>query len=75
MIITLDNVNNILPLPILDHFCEFESIEFKEAQNLIVDLLGVDRVRAAVEMTQARSPKVSLSYQRDLYEDCCEKQH
>ncbi|XP_014524392.1 uncharacterized protein LOC106780611 [Vigna radiata var. radiata] len=61
MSVTLDDVHNLLHLPIIGQFCEVEDLKYEEARSHIMDLLGVDRTKATTEMTRTHGPKVKLS--------------
>ncbi|XP_052731197.1 protein MAIN-LIKE 1-like [Vigna angularis] len=62
MTVTLDDVMNLLHLPIMGQFCEVEELEYDEARSHIMELLGVDHDKASAEMKQSRGPKVRLSF-------------
>ncbi|XP_017428889.1 protein MAIN-LIKE 1-like [Vigna angularis] len=74
MSVTLDDVLNLLLLPIMGQFCEVEELEYEEAQSLIMELLGVDRAKATIEMKQSRGPKVRLSWLCEVYQECIEQE-
>lgn len=67
MLVALYNVSLLLCLPIVGQFCNIEELEYEEAHTTIVGLLGVDRGRASAEMTKAHSPKVRVSWLKDIY--------
>ncbi|XP_017420349.1 protein MAIN-LIKE 1 [Vigna angularis] len=74
MTVTLDDVMNLLHLPIMGQFCEVEELEYDEARSHIMDLLGVDHAKASVEMKQSRGPKVRLSWLREVYQECIQQE-
>ncbi|XP_014511729.1 protein MAIN-LIKE 1-like [Vigna radiata var. radiata] len=65
MNVTLDDVHNLLHLPIMGQFCEVEDLEYDEARSHLMDLLGVDRAKASAKMKKSRGPKVRLSWLRE----------
>ncbi|XP_047177868.1 protein MAIN-LIKE 1-like [Vigna umbellata] len=74
MSVTLDDVHNLLHLPIMGQFCDVEELEYDEARSHLMDLLGVDRAKASAEMKQSRGPKVRLSWLREVYQECIEQE-
>ncbi|XP_047181966.1 protein MAIN-LIKE 1-like, partial [Vigna umbellata] len=74
MSVTLDDVMNLLHLPIMGQFCEVEELEYDEARSHIMELLGVDHSKASSEMKQSRGPKVRLSWLREVYQECIQQE-
>ncbi|BAU02127.1 hypothetical protein VIGAN_11156300 [Vigna angularis var. angularis] len=72
MSVTLDDVHNLLHLPIMGQFCEVEELEYDEARSHLMDLLGDDRAKVSTEMKQSRGPIVRLSWLREVYQECIE---
>lgn len=46
MIVTLDEMSLLLHLPVVGQLCLNEVLDFESAWGVIIDLLGIDRVRA-----------------------------
>jgi len=59
--ITLDDVSNLLHLPIIGQFYMYLSLDAAAATDLLVDSLGVDRGVAAAETRHCRGGHVPLS--------------
>ncbi|XP_068491123.1 protein MAIN-LIKE 2-like [Phaseolus vulgaris] len=69
--ITLDDVSNLLHLPIMGQFYTYPSLDTATATDLLVDSLRVDRGVAAAETRHCRDGHVRLSWLREMYEDAC----
>ncbi|XP_047181243.1 protein MAINTENANCE OF MERISTEMS-like [Vigna umbellata] len=50
MSVTLDDVHNLLHLPIMGQFCDVEDLEYDEARSHLMDMFGVDRAKASAKM-------------------------
>ncbi|XP_014515536.1 protein MAIN-LIKE 1-like [Vigna radiata var. radiata] len=57
MSVTLDDVHNLLHLPIIGQFCEVGELECDTARSHLMDLLGINCAKASTEMKQSRGPK------------------
>jgi len=71
--ITLDDVSNLLHLPIIGQFYTYPSLDATSATNLLVESLCVDRGAAAAETRHCRGGHVRLSWLREIYEGACNK--
>ena len=69
MTITLDDVSNLLHLPIVDHFYTQETLEVDSTNDLLVESLRVDHGVASEETRHHRGDHVCLSWLRDVYKD------
>jgi len=70
---TLDDVSNLLHLPIIGKFYMYPSLDAAAVTDLLVDSLRVDRGVAAAETRHCRGGHVRLSWLREMYEDACTK--
>jgi len=61
MTITLDDVSNLLHLPIVGHFYTQETLDSDSATDLLVESLRVDRAFASEETRHCRGAHVRLS--------------
>ncbi|XP_068475175.1 protein MAIN-LIKE 1-like [Phaseolus vulgaris] len=73
MTITLDDVSNLLHLPIVSHFYTQETLDSDLANDLLVEFLRVDRGLASEETRHCRRAHVRLSWLTDVYEDACSR--
>ena len=71
MTITLDDVSNLLHLPIVGQFYTHETLDSDSATDLLVESLRVDRALASEETRHCRGAHVRLSWLR--YEDACSR--
>ena len=71
--ITLDDVSNLLHLPIIGQFYTYLSLDAAAATDLLVDSLRVERGVAAAETRHCRGGHVRLSWLREMYEDACSR--
>ena len=69
--ITLDDVSNLLHLPIMGQFYTYSTLNAVAATDLLVDSLRVDRGVAAAETRHCRGEHVCLSWLREMFEDVC----
>jgi len=72
MSISLDDVSCLLHIPIMGRFPICYNLEFGEAAEVLVDLLGVQSSDGKKEMRHLRWQHVRLSLLRDVYEQSCE---
>ena len=61
MTITLDDVSNLLHLPIVGHFYTQETLDSDSANDLLVESLHVDRALAYEETRHYRGAHVRMS--------------
>ncbi|XP_068476659.1 protein MAIN-LIKE 1-like [Phaseolus vulgaris] len=73
MTITLDDVSNLLHLPILSQFYTHQTLDANATNDLLVESLRVDRGVASEEIRHCRGAHVRLSWLRDVYEDTCSR--
>jgi len=73
MIITLDDVSNLLHLPIVGQFYTQETLDVDLTIDLLVQALRVDRGNAYQETRYCRGAHVRLSWLRDVYEEACSR--
>jgi len=73
MTITLDDVSNLLHLPIADQFYTQKTLEADSTIYLLVQALRVDHGDASEETRYCRGAHVRLSWLRDVYEDACSR--
>ncbi|KAJ1400022.1 Aminotransferase-like, plant mobile domain [Sesbania bispinosa] len=73
MTITLDDVNNLLHIPVHGRFFFLPSLDKDEAKELLVILLGVSYSDAHDEIEYTRGPSVRLGWLRTVYENMVEK--
>ncbi|KAJ1385328.1 Aminotransferase-like, plant mobile domain [Sesbania bispinosa] len=71
--ITLDDVNNLLHIPVHGRFFFLPSLGKDEAKELLVTLLGVSYSDAHEEIEYTRGPSVKLSWLRSVYENKVEE--
>lgn len=71
MSMTLDDVSNILHIPIAGQFCSYITIDSNTAITLLVNLLAVDFGDASAETRKCRGAHVRLSWLREVYEEAC----
>ena len=71
--ITLDDVSNLLHLPIMGQFYTYPTLDAAATTDLLVDSLRVDRGVAAAETRHCRGGHVRLSWLREMYEDTCSR--
>ncbi|XP_068485021.1 protein MAIN-LIKE 2-like [Phaseolus vulgaris] len=71
--ITLDDVSNLLHLPIIGQFYTYLSLDAVAATDLLVDSLRVERGVAAAETRHCQGGHVRLSWLREMYEDACSR--
>jgi len=64
--ITLDDVLNLLHLPIVDQFYTHETLDADSANDLLVESLHVDRGVASQVTRHCRGVHVRLSWLRDV---------
>jgi len=69
--ITLDDVSNLLHLPIIGQFCTYPSLDAAATTDLLVDSLRVDHGVAIAETRHFQGGHVHLSWLREVYEDAC----
>ncbi|KAJ1439533.1 Aminotransferase-like, plant mobile domain [Sesbania bispinosa] len=69
MTITLDDVNNLLHIPVHGRFFFLPSLGKDEAKELLVTLLGVSYSDAHEEIEYTRGPSVRLNWLRSVYEN------
>jgi len=62
VIVTLDDVFALLHLPIMRQFCPNETLDFDATLKIVMDLLGVQRIRVSFELMQCHGPHVRLSW-------------
>ena len=74
MTISLDDVWCLLHLNIMGDLCPNEAVEYEEAIHMLMTLLGVDRGMATAELKKSRGSQVRLSWLRDVYNSCCERE-
>ncbi|XP_068478444.1 protein MAIN-LIKE 1-like isoform X1 [Phaseolus vulgaris] len=73
MTITLDDVSNLLHLPIVGQFYTQETLDSDSATDLLVEALRVDRALASEETRHCRGAHVRLSWLREVYQDACSR--
>ncbi|KAJ1407063.1 Aminotransferase-like, plant mobile domain [Sesbania bispinosa] len=73
MTITLDDVNNLLHIPVHGRFFFLPSLGKDEAKELLVTLLGVSYSDTHEEIEYTRGPSVKLSWLRSVYENKVEE--
>jgi len=73
MTITLNDVSNLLHLPIVGHFYMHQTLDSYSTNDLLVESLRVNHGVASEETRHCRGPHVRLSWLRDVYEDACLK--
>jgi len=73
MIITFDDVSNLLHLPIVSQFYMQQTLDANSTNDLLVESLCVDRGVASEEIRHCRGAHVRLSWLRDVYEDACSR--
>jgi len=73
MTITLDDVSNLLHLPIVGQFYTQETLDADSAIDLLVQALRVDRGNASEETRYCWGAHVRLSWLRDEYKDACSR--
>ena len=71
MTITLDDVSSILHIPIVGQFPTYEVLSHDEANDLLIELLGVSETQANEELKESRGPQVRMSWLREVYKQCC----
>ncbi|KAJ1390986.1 Aminotransferase-like, plant mobile domain [Sesbania bispinosa] len=69
MTITLDDVNNLLHIPVHGRFFFLPSLGKDEAKELLVTLLGVSYSDTHEEIEYTPGPSVRLSWLRSVYEN------
>ena len=69
--ITLNDVSNLLHLPIIGQFYTYPSLDAAAAIDLLVDSLRVEQGVAAAETRHCQGGHVRLSWLREMYEDAC----
>ncbi|KAJ1436060.1 hypothetical protein SESBI_04614 [Sesbania bispinosa] len=67
MTITLDDVSNLLHIPIAGRFFFLPPMSKNDANQLLVTALGVSYSKAFVEIEIIRGPYVRLSWLRNIY--------
>jgi len=73
--ITFDDMSSLLHLPIMGQFMIFDSLDNSEALPMMLELLDVQDGPANAEMREARGNVVRLSWLREHYEVCLQKEH
>jgi len=73
MTITLDDVSNLLHLPIVDQFYTQQTLDADSANDLLVESLCVDCGVASEETRHCREAHVRLTWLKDVYEDACSR--
>ena len=73
MTITLDDVSNLLHLPIVDQFYIDQTLNSDATNDLLVESLCVDHGVASEETWHCGGAHVRLSWLRDVYEDACSR--
>ncbi|XP_068501366.1 protein MAIN-LIKE 1-like [Phaseolus vulgaris] len=73
MTITLDDVSNLLHLPIVGHFYTQETLDSDSTTDLLVEALRVDHALASEETRHCRGAHVRLSWLREVYQDACSR--
>jgi len=73
MTITLDDVSNLLHMPIVGQFYTLHILDADSVNDLLVESLRVDRGVASEETRHCRGAHVCLSWLRDVYEDACSR--
>jgi len=73
MTITLDDVSNLLHLPIVGQFYTHETLDADSTIDLLVQALRVDRGNAYEETRYCQGAHVRLSWLRDVYKDACSR--
>jgi len=53
MTITLDDVLSILHIPIVGQFLTYAALDYNEAKNLLMELLGISETRANEELKES----------------------
>ena len=71
MTITLDDVSNLLHLPIVGQFYTYQTLDADAVNDLLVEFLRVDRGVASEETRHCRRAHVRLSWLVNVYEDAC----
>ena len=73
MTITLDDVSNLLHLPIVGQFYKHETLDADSTNDLLVESLRVDHGVASEETRHCRGAHVRLNWLKDVYEDACSR--
>jgi len=73
MTITLDDVSNLLHLPIVGQFYTQQTLDADSTNDLLVEVFRVDCGVAFEETTHCQRAHVRLSWLRDVYEDACSR--
>jgi len=71
MTITLDDMPNLLHLPIVGQFYTHHMLHGVGATNALVELFGVTHENASNEIDFCRGAHVRLSWLREVYENAC----
>jgi len=73
MTITLDDVSNLLYMPIVAQFYLHQALDADATNDLLVESLRVDRGVASEETRRCRGAHVRLNWLRDVYKDACSR--